>query len=250
MPTRHGGNCATSSLSFARDSVRRTTVAPCQSTACTENTFFAKSIPTVGNYAHGASPLQRMDLATQSRHLGVTSGRGSPSHSLDGMKRRRSAPCARRPGRCVRLSAKLMRPFLIIFSCVIVTGCASGFSAALVGMMTPGPRGPVSDIRVRNASSVALRDVIVGRVRYGDIGAGEHTDYKPWGPAYPHPIVRFEMGGIHLRQVPLYHFGEKVLGTGKFTYILTVATPKSKSDFSVTVVKDEGMPSNGHWSGL
>src|SRR6185437_7744634 len=34
------------------------------------------------NYAHGASPFERMDLATLSWHFGVTSGRGSPLHSL------------------------------------------------------------------------------------------------------------------------------------------------------------------------
>lgn len=107
----------------------------------------------------------------------------------------------------------------------------------------------MSDIRVRNASNVALRDVIVGGIHYGDIGAGQITDYRSWGPAYPHPIVRFEMGGIHLRQAPIYHFGETRLGAGRFTYVLTVARPKSKSDFIVTVVKDPGLPSTSRWSG-
>jgi hypothetical protein len=35
------------------------------------------------NYAHGTSPFEWMDLATQSWHFGVISGRGSPLHSLE-----------------------------------------------------------------------------------------------------------------------------------------------------------------------
>jgi hypothetical protein len=34
------------------------------------------------NCVHGTSPFERMDLSTQSWHLGVTSGRGSSLHSL------------------------------------------------------------------------------------------------------------------------------------------------------------------------
>src|SRR5580693_3315336 len=34
------------------------------------------------HYAHGTSPLEKIDLANQSWHTGATSGRGSPLHSL------------------------------------------------------------------------------------------------------------------------------------------------------------------------
>ena len=47
MPIRHGGSCATSSLSFARDSVRRSTTSPFELTPCSEKVLFAKSIPSV-----------------------------------------------------------------------------------------------------------------------------------------------------------------------------------------------------------
>jgi hypothetical protein len=47
MPIRHGGNCATSSLSFARESVRRSTTSPFELTPCNEKLLFAKSIPSV-----------------------------------------------------------------------------------------------------------------------------------------------------------------------------------------------------------
>ena len=97
---------------------------------------------------------------------------------------------------------------------------------------------PKSDIRVRNASDVTLRDVVVGRTHYGDIAAGESTPYQSWGPAYPHPRVEFEAGGTRLQQIPVDHFGEHILGAGRFTYVITLAAPKSAADFSVEVAKD------------
>jgi hypothetical protein len=97
---------------------------------------------------------------------------------------------------------------------------------------------PKSDIRVHNASGVTIHDVVVDRTHYGDIAAGESTPYKSWGPAYPHPKVAFEAGGIRLQQIPEDHFGETILGAGRFTYVVTVAAPKSEDDFSVEVAKD------------
>src|SRR6266404_8890238 len=35
------------------------------------------------NYAHGTSPLEKIDVANQSWHVGAASGRGSPLHSLE-----------------------------------------------------------------------------------------------------------------------------------------------------------------------
>jgi len=97
---------------------------------------------------------------------------------------------------------------------------------------------PKSDIRIRNASNVSLHDVVVGRTHYGDIAVGESTSYKSWGPAYPHPKVVFEAGGVGLQQIPIDNFGENVLGAGRFTYVITVAVPKSEGDFSIEVTKD------------
>jgi len=47
MPIRHGDSCATSSTNFARGTVRRSTTSPVLLTPCTENVFFAKSMPSV-----------------------------------------------------------------------------------------------------------------------------------------------------------------------------------------------------------
>jgi len=97
---------------------------------------------------------------------------------------------------------------------------------------------PKSDIRVRNAAEVTLRDVVVDRTHYGDIAPGESTPYQSWGPAYPHPRVEFEARGTRLQQIPDDHVGERILGVGRFTYAITLAAPNSAVDFSVEVAKD------------
>jgi len=85
---------------------------------------------------------------------------------------------------------------------------------------------------------VTLHDVVVGRTHYGDIAPGESTPYQSWGPAYPHPRFEFEAGGTRFQQIPEDHVGENILGTGRFTYVITLAAPKSAVDFSVEVAKD------------
>jgi hypothetical protein len=42
----------------------------------------AGEAPRRSSYAHGTSPLEKIDLANQSWHVGAASGRGSPLHSL------------------------------------------------------------------------------------------------------------------------------------------------------------------------
>jgi hypothetical protein len=97
---------------------------------------------------------------------------------------------------------------------------------------------PKSSVRVRNASDVVLHNVVVGNVHYGDISAGESSAYESWGPAYPHPKIEFDVDGQQLRQIPDDHVGENVLGPGQFTYVVTVARPKSEADFAVVAVQD------------
>ena len=97
---------------------------------------------------------------------------------------------------------------------------------------------PRSSVRVRNTSGVVLHKVVVGNVHYADIAAGESSAYQSWGPAYPHPKIEFEVDGQRLRQIPEDHVGERELGPGRFTYVVTVAMPLSKDNFSVVAVKD------------
>src|SRR5258708_275992 len=60
MPLRHGGSCTMSCANFARDTLRRIKTTPSASTPWTENTFFAKSIPTIDTMLMGLPLLKRL----------------------------------------------------------------------------------------------------------------------------------------------------------------------------------------------
>jgi hypothetical protein len=74
-----------SCANFSRDTVRRIKTTPPASMSWTENTFFAKSIPTVDTMLMGLPLFEKIVLATQSWHSRAASGRGSPLHSLGGI---------------------------------------------------------------------------------------------------------------------------------------------------------------------
>ena len=118
----------------------------------------------------------------------------------------------------------------------LTAATVTGLLVVLVFVLWP-KEIPQSNVRVRNASSVTLQNVVVGKAHYGDLGPGESSQYQTWGPAYPHPRLEFESGGTHFRQIPEDHYGESTLGTGQFTYVLTLAA-SSPEGFSVVVTKD------------
>jgi hypothetical protein len=121
------------------------------------------------------------------------------------------------------------------FAVIIIAIVA--FVALFVAFFWPRPV-PLTDARVRNASQFTLTDVVIGKGHYGDITAGEITEYRTWGPAYPHPLIAFHVGTQVLRLVPEDHVSEQVLGPGRFTYVLTVGEPISESKVSIIVSKD------------
>src|SRR5882757_854555 len=83
-PMTQGGSCATNDSSLLRPIVRRTSTLPPESTPCTENTFFARSIPTVVTLLTGLPPLGWIETHTHFNFgTDVPLGRGSPLHSLD-----------------------------------------------------------------------------------------------------------------------------------------------------------------------
>jgi hypothetical protein len=93
----------------------------------------------------------------------------------------------------------------------------------VVGLVVvSGMRGPASDIRIRNATGRDLQDVVVGRRQYGKIGRGETSGYQSWGPAYRFARVSVIAEGRPMLLQPEDHFGETPLGSGRFTYILSV----------------------------
>lgn len=95
-----------------------------------------------------------------------------------------------------------------------------------------------SNVRVRNESSVPIGRVIVGGTPYGDIAPGAYTEYKRWGPAYPHPKVEFVERGVYLRQVPDDQYGEVAIGWAELTYTISLKSDAKPLDFTVMASKD------------
>src|SRR5262245_39305691 len=78
-----------------------------------------------------------------------------------------------------------------------------------------------TDIRVRNASDVDFQNVIVGGRNYGDIKRGAVTDYQTWPGAYRYAYVSLRANGKPMGIQPIDYVGERLLGEGRFTYVLT-----------------------------
>ena len=110
-----------------------------------------------------------------------------------------------------------------------------GILGALLLVLRPPKEVALSNIRVRNASNLALHDITVGKVHYGDLGAGESSQYKSWGPAYRSQRVGVDVDGVRHVRDPTPELGASPLGAGRFTYVLTFFPPQS---FSVTLVRE------------
>jgi hypothetical protein len=109
----------------------------------------------------------------------------------------------------------------------------------LIAVVTArGTKGPVSDIRIRNATDRDLQDVVVGRGHYGPIGRGESSEYQSWGPAYRYAFVSLLADGKPMLLQPIDYFGETPLGPGRFTYILTFRHGSDGETLDIAFVKD------------
>jgi len=79
-----------------------------------------------------------------------------------------------------------------------------------------------TEIRVRNDSDVDFKEVVVGGKKYGDIKAGVQTAYQTWKNAYRYSTVTLIAASKLMKFQPIDYVGERELGVGHFTYILTV----------------------------
>jgi hypothetical protein len=79
-----------------------------------------------------------------------------------------------------------------------------------------------TEIRVRNDSDIEFEDVVVGGKKYGDIKPGATTDYQTWKTAYRYSPVTLIAGSKPMQIQPIDYLGERELGAGCFTYVLTV----------------------------
>jgi hypothetical protein len=101
-----------------------------------------------------------------------------------------------------------------------------------------GTKGPISDIRIRNATDRDFQNVVVGRAHYGPIGRGDSSGYQSWGPAYRYAFVSLLADGKPMLLQPIDYVGETRLGPGRFTYILTIHPGPAGDALEIDFVKD------------
>ncbi len=108
-------------------------------------------------------------------------------------------------------------------------GVAAAFLAASLLGCGDGVSGPDGGtrLRVRNASTVELRSVLVvlpseERISAATLAAGAATGYTAVRTAYRYAYVEASIAGRRVVLQPIDYVGEQPLGAGCFTYDLTV----------------------------
>lgn len=92
----------------------------------------------------------------------------------------------------------------------------------ILAMLASTLRCFATEIRVRNDSNIDFKEVVVGSVEYGDIKQGRRTGYEHWDVAYQYAFVSLLAGKKPHKYRPTDFSGERPLGDGKFTYVLTL----------------------------
>ena len=112
----------------------------------------------------------------------------------------------------------------LVYFCVGKTRCVPS-----PNLLDDGPEpgqtvatGSQPHIRVDNRSSVDFTSVVVNGQEYGDIKAGERTNYHSMAHAFRSASISLstESGPMAVR--PIDYVGERQLANGNFTYVLTV----------------------------
>lgn len=82
---------------------------------------------------------------------------------------------------------------------------------------------PGSEVRIRNNTKYAFYQVVVNGQLYGNIYSGQCSEYRNLRPAYRYASVTLIAGSHEMHLVPEDYVGEVPLGSGKFTYVLTIS---------------------------
>lgn len=134
-------------------------------------------------------------------------------------------------------------PLVLLVPALVGTGCS-----------TADDSGPV-EVRVRNASTVVMHDVVIGfpevtvrgggpvepgdaesgEVGYGTIDPGEVTPYRTIAKAYRYAAVTVTVDGQDAHLVPIDYVGEDLLEAGRYTYELHY---EGGSFLGLTLVRD------------
>lgn len=91
---------------------------------------------------------------------------------------------------------------------------------AIVAVNAQRAQGPASMIRLANETGIALKNVRVNGLAFGNIDVGGVTGYQAMTPAYRYAALRLEAGTTVADSSPDDYVGETPLGAGQFTYRL------------------------------
>jgi hypothetical protein len=78
------------------------------------------------------------------------------------------------------------------------------------------------EIRVRNASNVDFKDVLIGGEKFGDIKQDAASEYRKSNAARRYASVSLLANSIPLETQPVVYGADAELGHGRFTYVLTI----------------------------
>lgn len=117
-----------------------------------------------------------------------------------------------------------------------IVSCLLALAVAVIVLVAadsgPGAAPPGSDVRIYNHSAYPFRQVVVNGMSYGNIGAGDFSEYRHLRVAYRYAGVRLIAGTREMQLEPEDYVGETPLGRGKFTYVLNI-TAADQLDLSV-----------------
>lgn len=99
----------------------------------------------------------------------------------------------------------------------------AGLIAVYFAAHTVSPAAsPASQIRIRNNTPYPFHQVVVNNQPFGDIGAGQSSEYRTLPVAYRYASVQLVMGTHAMQLIPEDYMGERPLGRGRFTYVLSI----------------------------
>jgi hypothetical protein len=100
------------------------------------------------------------------------------------------------------------------------------------------PDGVISQVRIRNATGMPIKELEVNGIDYGELPAGGVSRYQDMKSAYTIAKVELVMNRKRIRLVPDDMEGERPLGAGRFTYLLVSQQTGTMHMIEIQAVKD------------
>lgn len=110
--------------------------------------------------------------------------------------------------------------FLLILSCCLILACNKNED------VNPESEENRVKIRIENNSTYKFESVTVTPIdvthNYGDLAAGEISDYFGFEKAYPYGLVTVNIGTKTLTAQPIDFIGETLLNDGEYTWRISI----------------------------